>query len=117
MPAANLCQTCRGADHRLILTYDISDPLGGKVNRQHYRHNFPTCAVSSRGHVRYAFTRFGFPMSYRSSVSTVPPRAALAAAKAYPCRRFLKALRMPAATLATPMDIPAGIASGRGKVF
>jgi hypothetical protein len=81
-----------------LLTYDISDPLGGKGE--------PIKALSAQypdlrrfireGYVRYAFTRFGVPYVVSIQCLDSTPRARrLACREAYPvAERFLRALRV-----------------------
>ena len=81
-----------------ILTYDISDPLGGKGEPvKSLTAQFPDLRRFIReGYVRYAFTRFGVPyvVSIQCLDSTPRPRR-LACREAYPvAERFLKALRV-----------------------
>src|SRR5471032_2488076 len=81
-----------------ILTYDISDPLGGKGEPvKALAMQFPDLRRFIReGYVRYAFTRFGVP--YVVSIQCLDSTAAarrLACREAYPvAERFLKALRI-----------------------
>jgi hypothetical protein len=81
-----------------ILTYDISDPLGGKGEPvKALAAEFPDLRRFIReGYVRYAFTRFGVPyvVSIQCLDSTSRARR-LACREAYPvAERFLKALRV-----------------------
>jgi hypothetical protein len=94
-----------------ILTYDISDPLGGKGEPvKALAAQFPDLRRFIReGHVRYAFTRFG--VSYVVSVQcldSVPRELRLACREAYPvAERFLKALHIAGGLPSRPrMDIP-----------
>jgi hypothetical protein len=98
-----------------ILTYEISDPQGGKGE--------PIKALSSQfpdlrrfireGYVRYAFTRFGVPYVVSIQCLDSAPRARrLACREAYPvAERFLKALRVAGGLPSRPrMDIPSAVA-------
>lgn len=81
-----------------ILTYDISDPLGGKGEPvKSLASQFPDLRRFIReGYVRYAFTRFGVPyvVSIQCLDSSPRPRR-LACREAYPvAERFLRALRL-----------------------
>jgi murein DD-endopeptidase MepM/ murein hydrolase activator NlpD len=98
-----------------ILTYDISDPLGGKGEPvKALSAQFPDLRRFIReGYVRYAFTRFGVPYVVSIQCLDSTPRARrLACREAYPvAERFLKALRIAGGLPARPrMDIPAEIA-------
>jgi hypothetical protein len=81
-----------------ILTYDISDPLGGKGEPvKALSAQFPDLRRFIReGYVRYAFTRFGVPYVVSVQCLDSTPRALrLACREAYPvAERFLKALRV-----------------------
>jgi hypothetical protein len=98
-----------------LLTYDISDPLGGKGEPvKALVVQFPDMRRFIReGYVRYAFTRFGVPyvVSIQCLDSTPRPRR-LACREAYPvAERFLKALRVAGGQPSRPrMDIPSEIA-------
>jgi hypothetical protein len=81
-----------------LLTYDISDPLGGKGEPvKTLAAQYPDLRRFIReGYVRYAFTRFGVPyvVSIQCLDSSVAARR-LACREAYPvAERFLKALRV-----------------------
>jgi hypothetical protein len=81
-----------------ILTYDLSDPLGGKGEPvKSLTAQFPDLRRFIReGYVRYAFTRFGVPyvVSIQCLDSAARPRR-LACREAYPvAERFLKALHV-----------------------
>ena len=98
-----------------LLTYDISDPLGGKGETvKALAAQFPDLRRFIReGYVRYAFTRFGVP--YVVSVQcldSTPRERRLACREAYPvAERFLKALRIAGGQPARPRpDLPSGIA-------
>ena len=96
-----------------ILTYDISDPLGGKGEPvKALAAQFPDLRRFIReGYVRYAFTRFGVPYVVSIQCLDSTPRARrLACREAYPvAERFLKALRVAGGQPSRPrMDIPAG---------
>jgi len=98
-----------------ILTYDISDPLGGKGEPvKALSAQFPDLRRFIReGYVRYAFTRFGVPYVVSIQCLDSTPRARrLACREAYPvAERFLKALRIAGGLPARPrIDIPAEIA-------
>lgn len=98
-----------------ILTYDISDPLGGKGEPvKALAGQFPDLRRFIReGYVRYAFTRFGVPYVVSIQCLDSAPRARrLACREAYPvAERFLKALRIAGGLPQRPrMDIPAEIA-------
>jgi murein DD-endopeptidase MepM/ murein hydrolase activator NlpD len=98
-----------------ILTYDISDPLGGKSEPvKALSTQFPDLRRFIReGYVRYAFTRFGVPYVVSIQCLDSTPRARrLACREAYPvAERFLKALRIAGGLPSRPrMDIPAEIA-------
>jgi len=98
-----------------ILTYDISDPLGGKGEPvKALSAQFPDLRRFIReGYVRYAFTRFGVPYVVSIQCLDSTPRARrLACREAYPvAERFLKALRIAGGLPSRPrMDIPAEIA-------
>jgi murein DD-endopeptidase MepM/ murein hydrolase activator NlpD len=97
-----------------ILTYDISDPLGGKGEPvKALAAQFPDLRRFIReGYVRYAFTRFGVP--YVVSIQCLDSSARerrLACREAYPiAERFLRALRIAGGELARPrMNIPSEI--------
>jgi hypothetical protein len=81
-----------------ILTYDISDPQGGKGEPvKALSAQFPDLRRFIReGYVRYAFTRFGVPYVVSIQCLDSAPRARrLACREAYPvAERFLKALRI-----------------------
>jgi hypothetical protein len=81
-----------------ILTYDISDPQGGKGEPvKALAAQFPDLRRFIReGYVRYAFTRFGVPYVVSVQCLDSSPRARrLACREAYPvAERFLKALRI-----------------------
>jgi hypothetical protein len=94
-----------------LLTYDISDPLGGKGDPvKALAAQFPDMRRFIReGYVRYAFTRFGVPYVVSIQCLDSAPRARrLACREAYPvAERFLKALRVAGGQPARPrMDIP-----------
>jgi len=81
-----------------LLTYDLSDPLGGKGEPvKSLAAQYPDLRRFIReGHVRYAFTRFGVPyvVSIQCLDSAPRPRR-LACREAYPvAERFLKALHV-----------------------
>jgi murein DD-endopeptidase MepM/ murein hydrolase activator NlpD len=80
------------------LTYDISDPLGGKGEPvKALAAQYPDLRRFIReGYVRYAFTRFGVPYVVSIQCLDSAPRARrLACREAYPvAERFLKALRV-----------------------
>ena len=93
-----------------ILTYDISDPLGGKGEPvKALAAQFPDLRRFIReGYVRYAFTRFGVPYVVSIQCLDSAPRARrLACREAYPvAERFLKALRIAGGLPSRPrMDI------------
>ena len=96
------------------LTYDISDPLGGKGEPvKALAVQYPDLRRFIReGHVRYAFTRFGVPyvVSIQCLDSAPRPRR-LACREAYPvAERFLKALRVAGGLPARPRpDMASGI--------
>jgi hypothetical protein len=97
-----------------ILTYDISDPLGGKGEPvKTLSAQFPDLRRFIReGYLRYAFTRFGVP--YVVSVQCLDSSAnarRLACREAYPVvERFLKALRIAGGQPSRPrMNIPPDI--------
>ena len=97
-----------------ILTYDVSDPFGGKGEPvKSLAAQFPDLRRFIReGYVRYAFTRFGVPyvVSIQCLDSTPRPRR-LACREAYPvAERFLKALRVAGGLPSRPrMDIASEI--------
>ena len=97
-----------------ILTYDISDPFGGRGEPvKSLAAQFPDLRRFIReGYVRYAFTRFGVPyvVSIQCLDSTPRPRR-LACREAYPvAERFLKALRVAGGLPSRPrMDIASEI--------
>jgi hypothetical protein len=98
-----------------ILTYDISDPLGGKGEPvKALSAQFPDLRRFIReGYVRYAFTRFGVPYVVSIQCLDSAPRARrLACREAYPvAERFLKALRIAGGLPSRPrMDIAGEIA-------
>jgi hypothetical protein len=98
-----------------ILTYDISDPLGGKGEPvKALAAQFPDLRRFIReGYVRYAFTRFGVPYVVSIQCLDSTPRARrLACREAYPvAERFLKALRITGGQPWRPrMNIPSGVA-------
>jgi murein DD-endopeptidase MepM/ murein hydrolase activator NlpD len=97
-----------------ILTYDISDPPGGKGEPvKALSAQFPDLRRFIReGYVRYAFTRFGVPYVVSIQCLDSTPRARrLACREAYPvAERFLKALRVAGGLPFRPrMDIPGEI--------
>jgi hypothetical protein len=97
-----------------ILTYDISDPLGGKGEPvKSLAAQFPDLRRFIReGHVRYAFTRFGVPYVVSiQCLDSAPRLRRLACREAYPvAERFLKALRVAGGLPSRQrMDIPSGI--------
>ena len=99
-----------------ILTYDISDPLGGKGEPvKALAGQFPDLRRFIReGYVRYAFTRFGVPYVVSiQCLDSTPLARRLACREAYPvAERFLRALRVAGGLLARPRgDIPAEIAA------
>src|ERR1700722_17504183 len=81
-----------------ILTYDISDPLGGKGEPvKALATQFPDLRRFIReGYVRYAFTRFGVPYVVSiQCLDSAPRERRLACREAYPvAERFLRALRI-----------------------
>ena len=96
-----------------ILTYDISDPLGGKGEPvKALAAQFPDLRRFIReGYVRYAFTRFGVPYVVSiQCLDSTPRERRLACREAYPvAERFLKALRVAGGLPSRPrMDIPTG---------
>jgi murein DD-endopeptidase MepM/ murein hydrolase activator NlpD len=98
-----------------ILTYDLSDPVGGKGEPvKALSAQFPDLRRFIReGYVRYAFTRFGVPYVVSIQCLDSAPRARrLACREAYPvAERFLKALRIAGGLPSRPRkDIPSGIA-------
>jgi murein DD-endopeptidase MepM/ murein hydrolase activator NlpD len=98
-----------------ILTYDISDPLGGKGEPvKALAAQFPDLRRFIReGYVRYAFTRFGVPYVVSiQCLDSTPRTRRLACREAYPvAERFLKALRIAGGQPSRPrMDIPSEIA-------
>jgi len=98
-----------------ILTYNISDPLGGKGEPvKALAAQFPDLRRFIReGYVRYAFTRFGVPYVVSIQCLDSTPRARrLACREAYPvAERFLKALRITGGQPSRPrMNIPSGVA-------
>ena len=98
-----------------ILTYDISDPLGGKGEPvKALAAQFPDLRRFIReGYLRYAFTRFGVPYVVSiQCLDSVALAQRLACREAYPvAERFLKALHIAGGQPARPRtDIPAGIA-------
>ncbi len=99
-----------------ILTYDISDPLGGKGEPvKALAGQFPDLRRFIReGYVRYAFTRFGVPYVVSiQCLDSTPLARRLACREAYPvAERFLRALRVAGGLSARPRgDIPAEIAA------
>jgi hypothetical protein len=97
-----------------ILTYDISDPLGGKGEPvKALSAQFPDLRRFIReGYVRYAFTRFGVPYVVSIQCLDSAPRAKrLACREAYPvAERFLRALRIAGGQPSRPrMDLPPAI--------
>ena len=98
-----------------LLTYDISDPQGGKGEPvKSLAAQYPDLRRFIReGYVRYAFTRFGVPyvVSIQCLDSTPRPRR-LACREAYPvAERFLKALHVAGGLPSRGrMDIPSDIA-------
>jgi hypothetical protein len=98
-----------------LLTYDISDPLGGKGEAvKSLAGQFPDLRRFIReGYVRYAFTRFGVPYVVSiQCLDSVPRARRLACREAYPvAERFLKALRVAGGQPSRPrLDIPSEIA-------
>ncbi len=98
-----------------ILTYDISDPLGGKGEPvKPLAAQYPDLRRFIReGYVRYAFTRFGVPYVVSiQCLDSTPLARRLACREAYPvAERFLKALHVVGGQLSHPrIDIPRGIA-------
>jgi len=94
-----------------LLTYDISDPLGGKGDPvKALAAQYPDMRRFIReGYVRYAFTRFGVPYVVSIQCLDSAPRARrLACREAYPvAERFLRALRVAGGQPARPRtDIP-----------
>jgi hypothetical protein len=105
-----------------VLTYDISDPLGGKGEPvKAFSAQFPDLRRFIReGYVRYAFTRFGVPYVVSIQCLDSTPRARrLACREAYPgpalavqnCRRPAAGWLVPgvttfAAPLPAPLDCP-----------
>ena len=89
-----------------LLTYDISDPLGGKGEPvKALEGQFPDLRRFIReGYVRYAFTRFGIPYVVSIQCLDSAPRAKrLACREAYPvAERFLRALRVAGGLPARP---------------
>jgi hypothetical protein len=108
-----------------ILTYDISDPLGGKGEPvKALAAQFPDLRRFIReGYVRYAFTRFGVPYVVSIQCLDSAPRARrLACREAYPvAERFLKALRVAGGLPSRPrIDLSSDIAArpaGRSPDF
>jgi hypothetical protein len=97
-----------------ILTYDISDPLGGKGEPvKALSAQFPDLRRFIReGYVRYAFTRFGVPYVVSiQCLDSTPQARRLACREAYPvAERFLKALRIAGGLPSgLRMDIPGEI--------
>jgi len=98
-----------------ILTYEISDPLGGRGEPvKALAAQFPDLRRFIReGYLRYAFTRFGVPyvVSVQCLDSAANPRR-LACREAYPvAERFLKALRVAGGEPSRPRpEIASGIA-------
>ena len=98
-----------------ILTYDISDPLGGKGEPvKALATQFPDLRRFIReGYVRYAFTRFGVPYVVSiQCLDSAPRERRLACREAYPvAERFLKALHVAGGLPSRPRtDIPSDIA-------
>jgi hypothetical protein len=98
-----------------LLTYDISDPLGGKGEPvKALAAQFPDMRRFIReGYVRYAFTRFGVPYVVSiQCLDSTPRTRRLACREAYPvAERFLKALRVAGGQPSRPrMDIPSEMA-------
>ena len=98
-----------------ILTYDISDPLGGRGEPvKTLAAQFPDLRrVIREGYVRYAFTRFGVPYVVSIQCLDSTPRARrLACRDAYPvAERFLRGLRIAGGLPSRPrIDIATGIA-------
>jgi len=98
-----------------LLTYDISDPLGGKGEAvKSLAAQFPDLRRFIReGYVRYAFTRFGVPYVVSiQCLDSVPRARRLACREAYPvAERFLKALRVAGGQPSRPrLDIPSELA-------
>jgi len=98
-----------------ILTYDVSDPLGGKGEPvKSLASQFPDLRRFIReGYLRYAFTSFGVPYVVSIQCLDSTPRARrLACREAYPvAERFLKALRIAGGLPSRPqMDATSEIA-------
>lgn len=98
-----------------ILTYDISDPLGGKGEPvKALATQFPDLRRFIReGYVRYAFTRFGVPYVVSiQCLDSAPRERRLACREAYPvAERFLKALHVVGGLPSRPRtDLPSDIA-------
>jgi hypothetical protein len=98
-----------------ILTYDLSDPLGGKGEPvKALAAQFPDLRRFIReGYLRYAFTRFGVPYVVSiQCLDSTPSARRLACREAYPvAERFLKALHIAGGLPQRPrMDIPFDIA-------
>jgi hypothetical protein len=98
-----------------ILTYDISDPLGGKGEPvKALAAQFPDLRRFIReGYVRYAFTRFGVPYVVSiQCLDSAPRERRLACREAYPvAERFLKALHVAGGLPSRPRtDLPSDIA-------
>jgi murein DD-endopeptidase MepM/ murein hydrolase activator NlpD len=94
-----------------ILTYDISDPSGGKGEPvRSLQAQYPDLRRFIReGYVRYAFTRFGVPYVVSiQCLDSAPRERRLACREAYPvAERFLKALRVAGGLPSRPRaDIP-----------
>src|ERR1700753_3182315 len=94
-----------------ILTYDISDPLGGKGEPvRSLQAQYPDLRRFIReGYVRYAFTRLGVPYVVSiQCLDSAPRERRLACREANPvAERFLKALRVAGGLPARPRtDIP-----------
>jgi hypothetical protein len=97
-----------------LLTYDISDPLGGKGEPvKALATQYPDMRRFIReGYVRYAFTRFGVPYVVSiQCLDSAPRERRLACREAYPvAERFLKALRIAGGLPARPRpDLPPAI--------
>jgi murein DD-endopeptidase MepM/ murein hydrolase activator NlpD len=104
-----------------ILTYDITDPLGGKGEPvKALAGQFPDLRrVIREGYVRYAFTRFGVPYVVSiQCLDTVPRAGRLACREASAvAERFLRALRVAGGLPSQPRTNIASEISPRPAAF
>jgi hypothetical protein len=115
MPARTFARPVEVQITGSLVTYDISDPIGGKGEPvKALAAQYPDLRRFIReGYVRYAFTRFGVPYVVSiQCLDSAPRERRLACREAYPvAERFLKALRIAGGLRARPRpDLPPAIA-------